>query len=90
MCRNRRGDRLQAYRFILVKIGLGDILIHRDIFNHDYRMEGRNLSDDISKISLWFKTIVILPSMCIYVYYKNTFISLKGQLYIDAGIKKQS
>jgi hypothetical protein len=28
-------------------IGLGDILIYRDSFNCDYRIEGRNLSDDI-------------------------------------------
>ena len=27
-----------------------DIFIYRDIFNHDYRIEGRDLSDDISKI----------------------------------------
>jgi hypothetical protein len=28
-----------------------DILIYRDIFIRDYRIEGRNLSDDISKLS---------------------------------------
>jgi hypothetical protein len=41
-----------------------DILIYRDIFNRDYRIEGRNLSDDISKLSSWLKTIVILLRMC--------------------------
>ena len=41
-----------------------DILIYRDIFNRDYRIEGRNLSDDISKLSSWSKTIVILLRMC--------------------------
>ena len=41
-----------------------DILIYRDIFNCDYRIEGRNLSDDISKLSSWSKTIVILLRMC--------------------------
>jgi hypothetical protein len=46
-------------------LGLGDILIYRDIFNRDYRIEGRNLSDDISKLSSCSMTIVILLHMCI-------------------------
>jgi hypothetical protein len=42
-----------------------DIFIYRDIFNHDYRIERRNLSDDISKLSSCSMTIVILLHMCI-------------------------
>ena len=42
-----------------------DILIYRDIFNDDYRIEGRNLSNDISKLSSCSMTIVILLHMCI-------------------------
>jgi hypothetical protein len=34
-----------------------DILIYRDIFNRDYCIEGRNLSDDISKLSSCSLTI---------------------------------
>jgi hypothetical protein len=41
-----------------------DILIYRDIFIRDYRIEGRNLSDDISKLSSCSLTIVILLRMC--------------------------
>jgi hypothetical protein len=41
-----------------------DILIYRDIFNRDYRIEGRNLSNDISKLSSCLMTIVILLRMC--------------------------
>jgi hypothetical protein len=42
-----------------------DILIYRDIFNRDYCIESRNLSDDISKLSSCSMTIVILLRMCI-------------------------
>ena len=35
----------------MVRVGrYFDILIYRDIFNRDYRIEGRNLSDDIWKL----------------------------------------
>jgi hypothetical protein len=51
--------------FVSRGLGLGDILIYRDIFNRDYRIEGRNLSDDISKLSSCSMTIVILLRMCI-------------------------
>ena len=37
-----------------------DILIYRDIFNRHYCIEGRNLSDDISKLSSCSITIAIL------------------------------
>jgi hypothetical protein len=47
------------------KIGLSDISIYRDIFNRDHCIEGRNLSDDISKLSSCSLTIVILLRMCI-------------------------
>ena len=50
-----------------IGVGLGDILIYRNIFNRDYRIEGRNLSDDISKLSSWSKTIVILLRICMYI-----------------------
>jgi hypothetical protein len=48
-----------------LRLGLGDILIYRDIFNYDYRIEGRNLNDDISKLSSCSMIIVILLRMCI-------------------------
>ena len=37
-----------------------DILIYRDISNRDYRIEAKNLSDDLSKLSSCSMTIVIL------------------------------
>ena len=40
-----------------------DILIYRDIFNRDYCIEGRNLSDDISKLSSCSMTISRLLSI---------------------------
>ena len=51
--------------FVSTGLGLGDILIYRDIFNRAYRIEGRNLNDDISKLSSCSMTIVILLRMCI-------------------------
>ena len=51
---------------VMIRVGrYFDILIYRDIFNHDYRIEGRNLSDDISKLSSCSMTIMILLHMCI-------------------------
>ena len=37
-----------------------DILINRDISNCDYRIEAKNLSDDLSKLSSCSMNIVIL------------------------------
>jgi hypothetical protein len=51
--------------FVSTGLGLGDILIYRDIFNRAYRIEGRNLNDDISKLSSCSMTIVILLRKCI-------------------------
>ena len=43
-----------------------DILIYRDISNRDYRIQAKNLSDDLSKLSSCSMTIVILlRNMCI-------------------------
>jgi hypothetical protein len=42
-----------------------DILMYRNIFNRDYRIEGRNLSNDISKLSSCLMSTVILLHMCI-------------------------
>ena len=37
---------------LIVRVGrYFDILIYRDVFNRDYRIKGRNLSNDISKLS---------------------------------------
>ena len=43
-----------------ITVGLGDISIYRDISNRDYRIEAKNLSDDLSKLSSCSMTIVIL------------------------------
>ena len=48
-----------------------DILIYRDIFNRDYRIEGRNLSDDISKLSLCSLNIVILLRIVYIAFIKS-------------------
>ena len=41
---------IQLYLVFTGRVGrYFDILIYRDIFNRDYRIEGRNLGDDISK-----------------------------------------
>jgi hypothetical protein len=64
MSETARSNLLFIKFMLALYLGLGDILIYRDIFNRDYRIEGRNLSDDISKLSSWSKTIVILLRMC--------------------------
>ena len=43
-----------------LSIGLGDILIYRHIFNCNYPVEGKNLSDDLSKLSSCSMSIVTL------------------------------
>jgi hypothetical protein len=58
--------RILGLPYIVIRVGrYFDILIYHDIFNRDYRIEGRNLSDDISKLSSCSMTIVILLRMCI-------------------------
>ena len=55
-CRNA------ATQFLaIVRVGrYFDILINRDISNRDYRIEAKNLSDDLSKLSSCSMNIVIL------------------------------
>ena len=45
------------------------ILIYRDISNRDYRIEAKNLSDDLSKLSSCSMTIVIL--------FRNVYIACR-------------
>ena len=58
MCNQVRGFHRRVGRYF-------NILIYRDIFNRDYCIEGRNLIDDISKLSSCLMSIVILLHMCI-------------------------
>ena len=51
---------LKLSKHVQYLVGLGDILINRDISNRDYRIEAKNLSDDLSKLSSCSMTIVIL------------------------------
>ena len=64
-----------------------DILIYRDIFNRDYRIEGRNLSNDISKLSLCSLTIVILLRMCNSFYKILKIPSISRKYIVFKGIK---
>ena len=61
---------MKVFYEIIKMLGLGDISIYRDIFIRDYRIEGTNLSDDISKLSSCSLTIVILLA-CVHSRYKN-------------------
>ena len=68
---NGTNKQMTMYYCVTIRVGrYFDILIYRDIFNRDYRIEGRNLSDDISELSSCSLTIVILLRLCIYSFYK--------------------
>ena len=55
---------------ILSRVGrYFDILIYRDISNCDYRIEAKNLSDDLSKLSSC--------SMIIMILLRNMYIACK-------------